>query len=551
MARGGPSEETYTPQVQPEDLPRKIVPRDEGISAAPAFAQAAEASEAKYKADSVTFAGTQLAQLRQQALQSLDQAKQAVPVDPNDPDAIKKIDGFTGNYLTQFDKQSATYTSNTAIQNNPFASRMINNGISELRDTLQTHTMEWQANQAVAYRSNAFDAAVKTQSAIVEAHPEMAGQIGATLSDQANGIGGDPAARLTRMRQMHDALTLASANGLTRQDPRGMLLALKDPENAPANLKPVISDLSDAQREAIRAKANEHMGDTIYTALENKNFRGAQLALNKNEDILDPKVAETLQRTINGQVEMARTMADRAQKDASDSLLKNAILMQKNGQLTPAYIEKYHNTWEPAAYEYAYKLLSGKENQTDPHVFAPLLQRSLEGEDVTKEAEQQFYSGNLTQSDYTKIVEKSDLPRGNFVKNGSQYIEQALKPSPLLYKPDAALDYANAMDDFHAWLKDNPKASSDQGMNEARRIAQNYAFVQADKAITFGPVPVYLKGTRQVPDIGATFEATRQAHDSGQMSDSEFARQSALILTWQSYTNQQAANKAKTQQKPP
>src|SRR5208282_437205 len=324
-----------------------------------------------------------------------------------------------------------------------------------------------------------------------------AGQVGATLTDQANAIGGDPSARLAKMKAMHDTLTMAAANGVTRQDPRGMLLALKDPDNAPANLKPVISDLSDAQREAVRAKANEHMGDAVYTALENNQFRQAQLMLNKNEDILDPKAAETLQRTINGQVEMQRSMADRAQKDSSDSLLKNAILMQKDGQLTPSWIEKYHNTWEPQAYEYAYKLLSGKEAQTDPHVYAPLLQRSLEGEDVTKEAEAAFYAGQLKQEDYSKIVEKSDLPRGNFVKNGSSYIEQALKPSPLLYKPDAALDYANAMDDYHSWLKDNPKATSDQGTKEARNIAQNYAFVQADKAVTFGPVPMHLVGTRQ------------------------------------------------------
>lgn len=537
MARGGPGEEGYTPQVQPEDLPRKLIPRDEGVSAAPEFAQAAQASEQKYKADSATYAGNELAKFRQQSIQLLDQAKQSVPAgqDPGD---------FAAQYLKQFDKGAETFTGSQYVQGNPFASKMLNNGISELRDTLQTHTLEWQAQQQVAYRTDTFDSNVKSQAAIVEAHPELAGQIGATLQDQANAIGGDPSARLAKMKAMHEALTMASANGLTRQDPRGMLLALKDPDNAPANLKPVISDLSDAQREAVRSKANEHMGDVVYQALENKNFRGAQLALNKNEDVLDPKAAETLQRTINGQVEMARTMADRAQKDSSDALLKNAILMQKNGQLTPSWIEKNHNTWEPAAYEYAYKLLSGKETQTDPHVFAPLLQRSLEGEDVTKEAESQFYSGHLTESDYTKIVEKSDLPRGNFVKNGSQYIEQALKPSPLLYKPDAALDYANAMDDFHSWLKDNPKATSDQGIKEARSIAQNYAFVQADKAVTFGPVPMHLVGTRQLADIGGTWAATKAAHESGEMSDSEFARQSALILNWQSYQNKQAATKA-------
>src|SRR5208282_4210974 len=164
MARGQPGEETYTPQVQPEDLPRKIVPRDEGISAGPEFAQAAQASEQKYKADSATYAGNELAQFRQSSIQALDAAKQAVPAG-QDPE------GFADKYLAGFDKQAATFTNGQAIQSNPFASRMLGQGISELRATLQTHTLEWQANQAVAYRSDTFDSNVKSQAAIVEAHP--------------------------------------------------------------------------------------------------------------------------------------------------------------------------------------------------------------------------------------------------------------------------------------------------------------------------------------------------------------------------------------------
>src|SRR5271170_5908456 len=137
MARGQPGKETYTPQVQPEDLPRKIIPRDEGVTAAPAFAEAAEASENKYRADSATWAGNQLAQFRQQSIQSLDAAKQAVPAG-QDPE------GFADKYLQSFDKQAAAFSSNQAIQSNPYASRMLDNGISELRASLQTHTLEWQ-----------------------------------------------------------------------------------------------------------------------------------------------------------------------------------------------------------------------------------------------------------------------------------------------------------------------------------------------------------------------------------------------------------------------
>src|SRR5271167_1115958 len=268
MARGVPDEATYQPQVMPEDLPRKIVPRANEVSAAPAYEQALNATEQKYKADSVTWAGNQLAQFRQQSLQALDAAKSQVPAgqDPGE---------FASGYLQGFDKQAAQFTSSQAIQSNPFASKMIGNGISELRSVLQTHTLQWQAQQAVAYRSDTFDNNLKTQAALVEANPKLANQVGSTLTDQANAIGGDPSARLARMRTMTSTLALASANGLTRQDPAGMLRALNDPASAPDTLRFAISDLTDAQREAVRSKSNEHLGDAVYTALEGNNFRQA------------------------------------------------------------------------------------------------------------------------------------------------------------------------------------------------------------------------------------------------------------------------------------
>jgi len=261
---------------------------------------------------------------------------------------------------------------------------------------------------------------------------------------------------------------------------------------------------------------------------------------------IEPKAADSMLRMLNAQEEHKIAMDDKIQRDASNSLLKNAILMQSKGQLSASWIEQHHQTWEPPAYEYAYKLLAGKENETDAHVFAPLLVRSMNGEDVTSEAQSELYAGHLKQEDFTRLVEKTEAPRGNFVKNGANYIEQALKPSPLLYKPDAALDYANALDDFHIWVHDNPKATPEDGMKMARTISQNYALVQADKAIVFGPVPSHLVGSRMQPNIPQTWAATKVAHDAGQMSDAEFQRQATLLQQWNAAAETKAnAPKAK------
>lgn len=537
MARGQPGEETYTPQVQPEDLPRKIVPRMEPVPVGQAFEQAADASNRKYQADSATWAGEQLAQLRTQAVQSLQQAKDSQPAteDPSD---------FTARYLKTFDAQAKPLTDSDQVTKNPYAQQILAKGVFNLRDTLQDHTLAWQSQQQVAYRENSFYDQVKSQSAVVEAHPELKGQVGSTLADVANSIGGDPSKRLEHMRAMDSSLSLAAAYGLTRNDPRATLQALNNPDAAEPAMKSALSGLNDGQREAVRAKANGHLGDAVYSALENKDLRGAQLALNKNEDLLDPKTAEQLQRTINGQAESNLAMNDKLQRDSSNALLKNAILMQKNGQLTPQWIEQHHNTWEPQAYEYAYKLLSGKEVQTDPHVYAPLLTDALQGKDVSERAQAALYAGQLTLPDYKAIADKSEAPRKGYVARGAEYISEALKPNPLVNDPAGQRSHANALDDWRQWADQHPEATEAEAHKTYLGITDHYQIIAADKATVFMPVPLHLVGSRLQPDIMATAAATKKAHDSGDMSDDEYLRQSALVMQWQAAMQKKSPAKA-------
>jgi hypothetical protein len=285
MARGAPGEEVYTPQVQPEDLPRKIVPRLEAVPVGGAFAQAADASETKYRADSATYAGEQLAQLRSQTVQSLQAAKDAQSAD-EDPS------GFTDKFLKTFDNQAKPLTSNTAIAGNPIAQKMIADGVTTLRQTLQDHTLEWQAHQQVAYRENSFYNQVKTNAAVVEAHPELLSSVGSTLKDVANSIGGDPSKRLEHMRAMDSALSEAAANGLSRQNPQAMYDALNHPENASPAIKNVISGLSGPQREALLAKSQAHIAsgysDNIVAAYRDGGASAGAKALAAVEKIDAP-----------------------------------------------------------------------------------------------------------------------------------------------------------------------------------------------------------------------------------------------------------------------
>jgi hypothetical protein len=296
VARGDPGEQGYTPQVQPEDLPRKLNPVMRGPGpVGNAIEQLGEAVGQKYQADSATWAGDQLGKLRVQAVQSLENMKAALPAgeDPGN---------FTEKYLAQFDKQAAPLVDSASA--NPYARKMVEKGLGELRDTLATHTLGWEAAQRVAYRNDSIVKNLNAQLPLVEAHPEMADQVGSTLIDQINANGADPSARLQMARTMHEQLSLAAANGLARQDPKAVLDALNDPEHAPAALR----DLNDQQREAVRNQASKHFVDqhvqTIQSVYENAGTSAGVkvLAQIDKDDTIPPELRDPIRDKLNQQL---------------------------------------------------------------------------------------------------------------------------------------------------------------------------------------------------------------------------------------------------------
>jgi hypothetical protein len=233
MARGIQGEESYTPQVQPEDLPRKIIPRMEAGPIGPAIAQAAEAAGQKMQSDSATWAGDQLAAFRTKAVNDLTTMKEAAPAgDPGD---------FTPKYLAQFDKSAQAVTNVPFTQTNPIARAMIERGVGQLRDTLAQHTMEWEATQRKAYQLDSVQQNLDGQLPLVRSHPELTDQIGSTLNDQIQSLHAEPADKLKMLRSMDIKLTREAALGKVDQNPGGVYQQLQ--MDKPTD--PILSRLQD------------------------------------------------------------------------------------------------------------------------------------------------------------------------------------------------------------------------------------------------------------------------------------------------------------------
>lgn len=250
-----------------------------------------------------------------------------------------------------------------------------------------------------------------------------------------------------------------------------------------------------------------------------------------NGDV-DPKAAEGMQRTITAQQEHQIAMADKQQRDASNAVLKNMILLNQSGKLTPQYIEKFHNTLEPQAYEFGYNLLAGKEATTDVHTYVPLLQDTLEGKDRSNDIREAMYSGKISLKDGASLLERTDQPRANYVKRGAQYINESLKPSSLLPDPLAQRGLANALSDWDQTVRDNPDMDDVKAKTLYTQITDHYTDIHATEVMRANAVPLHLVGTRDKPDILGTARETKAAFERGEISPETFRQQQQLILQW-------------------
>lgn len=497
---------TSGPTVEPEALPGRPYPRlpDEsnpqafGFSVGRGLEEAGDVLQSVHDKVQAQARQTQLADAHNQ-IQALSLSLTHDPTNGAFTKQGKNAFGLDQQYLPQFDQKAAQIAQGIP---DPKARLAFTNGVlpqvrNQLTEQLDTHEL--------------------TQ------HQEYAGQTA------------------------QDSISLAAAAAAGNHNHPDIVASNKDTVLYNIDQLAALKGWSPEQKQFNQQKALTEFHSTIIDSMvgqgqlsQARTYLYSQTAAGE----IDPKAADGLQRMMLAKEEHDLVMNDKIQRDASNSILKNGILMQQNGTLTPQFIEKYHNTLEPQAYEYMYGLLNGKSASTDPHVYAPLLQGALSGQDVSKDAQEALYSGKLSLADYKGIVEKSDAPRKGYVSRGADYISQSLKPNPMVPDPAGQRSLANAMDDWRQWTQDNPEATEEQARTSYRNITDHYQILASDKATLFSAVPLHLVGSRTQPDLGGTWAATKAAHDSGQLSDSEFNRQAALILQWQTATAKKPAPKA-------
>src|ERR1700686_2762099 len=137
MARGQPQgEEVYRPEVSPEDMPRKRVPEMGESPIAQGLEHFTAAVQQKFEADTATWAGNQLTDLRLKMNNQVEEAKQ---------NAQPGAQGFGGQILNQFTQEQKKLTDSAA--SNPVALRLLGPGLNTLKASFGDEAIKYEAEE--------------------------------------------------------------------------------------------------------------------------------------------------------------------------------------------------------------------------------------------------------------------------------------------------------------------------------------------------------------------------------------------------------------------
>lgn len=274
----------------------------------------------------------------------------------------------------------------------------------------------------------------------------------------------------------------------------------------------------------------------------------AQLASPNPTDLairaLDPEVrmqlfehADAMTRQRLADAEHLQTMQDRQLKLLQQDTAKSGDQLLSKLQLSARWIEANRGNLDEQDYRYFYNALNGDEaaarrEKSDPTVYADLIERAHNGEDVRSEARTAMVNKRITVASYDKIFSEANQARPSWFKRGTEFIATSAAVSQLNPDPAAAQRKAAMLDDWQEWADRNPKATDEQARTAYTKLVHEYAIIDTTGLTLTMRAPSYLVGSRNQPNIEATEAATVQALDHGEIDSQEFARQAQLIKQW-------------------
>lgn len=248
-------------------------------------------------------------------------------------------------------------------------------------------------------------------------------------------------------------------------------------------------------------------------------------------------IMEAAERQRIANEEQSYRASNRIETDVQDTTSKTGDRLLAEGALTPRWIEDNRERLSAEDFRYFYgKVMAAEDPQdepADPMTYADLRARVSAGEDVRTDARTALQQGKIRTTDYDRLLGEVESSRPGWYKQGVEYISTSAGVSDLNPDPAAAQRKAAMLDDWAQWADANPKATGEQARAEYQRTVTEYAIVDYEKMSLMMRSPRYLVGGRNQPNFDATAAATVQALQNGELNQTEFDAQAALIAQWE------------------
>lgn len=475
----------YQPSVPVEEGLRRVIPERSGASIGPAVSDLGNSVEKVAQSEGANYATQALGAAQSEWTKQMIDRQQAAP-----PGAA----GFTPALM----KDYGDYVQNALkAAPNEMAAKFLQQRLQAFGTQLSEKAMQFEAQQNVDHNVNVAQQSIDSAGNELMVAPEHFTE---RLAERRELIGA-----MSMDGNVREKLVNTATQSLARSATLGAIN--KDPYAA-------INELQSATPQ------------NLYTKVLDPAMR--QQLIQHADEMLHQRVADA---------ERIEAIQDKQERQNASAALTSLIVKSQSPEgLSMADVMKKAPLFshDPAALESAVRLASGKSVESDVHVYLPLLQSAIAGQDVSEEV--MSHAGkDLSKEDAARLLEMGDKGLPTAAKQGVDTIDGRFRQG-VLDKYDEAFEkrHMNAKNEYIEWVRQNPTASPAAAVDQANSIADSYSMAHLSEFVTKSPKPTFAVGAgfQMNPDLTAA--ATAQAEVTHKISHEEAVKQMALIAQWRS-----------------
>ena len=283
--------------------------------------------------------------------------------------------------------------------------------------------------------------------------------------------------------------------------------------------------------------------EAALQSLQKNEFHGLDAEENQIWQERSVRAAESQRRERLAQANRFEREAEKAEKRRADDVSREGDLLLRKGGLDERWIEDNIEVLSEEDRRYFYrKIDEGPSHRGgDIETYANLRLRAGT-EDVREEARLSLLRGDIVESQYDKIVSRSErnasevsLP--NAFERAEDFIRVSLEPPDNFRDPLKKQRQASAVDEFFDWFGKNPDALDQQIQDRAKQIVDDFSIVNTNEILAATRRKTNLPLSNEKASLDSQIEQAVKRFELGEITKDEFLEISGALKTLEVHLN--------------